>query len=534
MNLSDYPIDHGRYLIEASAGTGKTYTITHLILRLILQGVPVRKILVTTFSNAAADELKARILALLNEERNKLIPDPEQTAEPETAETYHPDLFHSSDDLKSRILLQLAISSIDEMTVSTIHGFCQKMLREFALKSGKAFETELVPDEAPYRDRLVRAFCRERFYEDGAQNPGMFGALSNAAKLASEPVDLDSFEGEKLDEMQTLRRDVYRFVRDRLPAEMEKDGAMSFNDMIRDLDAALQADDGLAKLIRARYQAVFVDEFQDTDRIQYRIFDKCFPKGCPNLFYMIGDPKQAIYGFRGADIYTYLRAKNTADDRFTLTRNFRSSPAMIEAVNRMFGDGDLEEGHTTDGVFLQDDIPFVSIASGKSAGDFPDNPGGSLRLRHYIGSKGDCAHRISEDVVREIRYLLSENCPVRVFEGDDHTPRPLRASEIAILVQRHEEAAGFVAMLNRVGIAASACKSGKIYDTDEAKLMLLLLRCFLHPDMESVPKVALCCQMDKLKKPREQDTPNAARNQLKIHGLLRPEKLIEPVDAANQ
>ena len=128
MNLSDYPIDHGRYLIEASAGTGKTYTITHLILRLILQGVPVRKILVTTFSNAAADELKARILALLNEERNKLIPDPEQTAEPETAETYHPDLFHSSDDLKSRILLQLAISSIDEMTVSTIHGFCQKML----------------------------------------------------------------------------------------------------------------------------------------------------------------------------------------------------------------------------------------------------------------------------------------------------------------------------------------------------------------------------------------------------------------------
>ena len=82
MNLSDYPIDRGRYLIEASAGTGKTYTITHLILRLILQGVPVRKILVTTFSNAAADELKARILALLNEERNKLIQDPEQTAEP--------------------------------------------------------------------------------------------------------------------------------------------------------------------------------------------------------------------------------------------------------------------------------------------------------------------------------------------------------------------------------------------------------------------------------------------------------------------
>lgn len=486
MNLSDYPIDRGRYLIEASAGTGKTYTITHLILRLILQGVPVRKILVTTFSNAAADELKARILALLNEERNNLIPKPEQTNGPETAETYHPDLFHSSDDLKSRILLQLAISSIDEMTVSTIHGFCQKMLREFALKSGKGFEVEFVPDEAPYRERLVRAFCRERFYEDGTPNPELFEELSKAAELASEPVDRDHADGETLNEQQTIYRDVYRYVRSRLPSELEKDGAMSFNDMIRDLDAALQADDGLAKLIRARYQAVFVDEFQDTDRIQYRIFDKCFPKGCPNLFYMIGDPKQAIYGFRGADIYTYLKAKKTADDRFTLTRNFRSSPAMIEAVNRMFGDGNLKEGYTTDGVFLQDDIPFVSIASGKSPEDFPDNPGGSLRLRHYIGSAKDCSHRISADVVREIRYLLSEDCPVRVFEGDDHTPRPLRASDIAILVQRHEEAAGFVAALNREGIAASACKSGKVYQTNEARLMLLLLRCFLHPDMRTV------------------------------------------------
>ena len=488
MNLSEYPIDRGRYLIEASAGTGKTYTITHLILRLILQGVPVRKILVTTFSNAAADELKARILALLNEELNNLIPAPEAA---DAAGAFHPDLFTPSEDLKSRILLQLAVSSIDEMTVSTIHGFCQKMLREFALKSGKGFEVELVPDESPYRDRLVRAFCRERFYDGGARNAGTFGDLSRAAAFASEPVDRDSFEGEKLDEKQTLRRDVYRYVRDRLPAEMEKDGAMSFNDMIRDLDAALQADDGLAKLIRARYQAVFVDEFQDTDRVQYRIFDKCFPKGCPNLFYMIGDPKQAIYGFRGADIYTYLRAKNTADARFTLTKNFRSSPAMIEAVNWMFGDGELEEGHPTDGVFLQENIPFVSIASGKGDGDFPDNPGGSLRLRHYAGQKDECAHRIAEDVVREIRYLLSEDCPVRVFEkdsgdGDIPASRPLHASDIAILVQRHEEAAGFVAMLNRVGIAASACKSGKVYDTDEAKLMRLLLRCFLHPDMRSV------------------------------------------------
>ncbi len=509
MNLCDYPIEHGRYLIEASAGTGKTYTITHLILRLVLRGVPVRKILVTTFSNAAADELKARILKLLNEELDNLTPKPEETASGTNAAssgtgtaTSGPDQPESSDTqassggvpsseaLKSRILLQLAVSSIDEMTVSTIHGFCQKMLAEFALKSGNGIETELIPDEDEYVERLTKAFCRDRLYGGGFTGKADFKKIGKAASFAKEPSDRDSVEGEKLNGAQALYRDVYRYVKARLRTEKKKDGVVSFGDMIRDLDAALQADGSLAELIRARYQAVFVDEFQDTDRIQYRIFDKCFPRGCPNLFYMIGDPKQAIYGFRGADIYTYLQAKNTADGKFTLTKNFRSSPDMIEAVNLMFGDGDLEENHVTAGVFLQKDIPFISIVSGKDPSEFPANPGGSLRFRHYIGSKNACARRIMDDVVREIRYLLSVDSPMLVRCKDDGEAeakiRPLRASDIAVLVQRHAEAADFVARLNMEGIAASACKSGKIYDTDEAKLMLLLLRCFLFPDMKCV------------------------------------------------
>ena len=484
------PRSGGRYLIEASAGTGKTYTITHLILRLILKGVPVRKILVTTFSKAAADELKTRILKLLNETLGKS----ESNAE-RKSESLPPDLFAFVGEQKEKFLLQLAVSSIDEMTVSTIHGFCQKMLREYALKSGNGFEAELVPDESEYRDRLIRKFYRNRFYGGDARNGEDFETLRKAAKFASDPIDRDHAEGETLSEQQSLCRDVYRYVRKELQTEKDKDGVISYDDIIRDFDAALRKDDSLAEMIRTHYQAVFVDEFQDTDRLQYRIFDKCFPKGCPNLFYMIGDPKQAIYGFRGADIYTYLQAKSTSDDQFTLTKNFRSSPGMIEAVNRMFSDGDLQETHETNGVFLQKDIPFVSIASG-APDDFPDNPGGSLRLRHYIGTKGECASEIVDDVVREIRYLLSEDCPMQALEkpdddddgdaGKKKIPRRLRASDIAILVQKHDQAAEFVKCLNAEGIAASACRSGKIYDTDEAKLMLLLLRCFLHPDIRFV------------------------------------------------
>ena len=483
----------GRYLIEASAGTGKTYTITHLILRLVLMGVPVRRILVTTFSKAAADELKTRILKLLNKEFRKR----ESNTKPGPSEEM--PLFDFAGTQKERFFLQLAVSAIDEMTVSTIHGFCQKMLGEYALKSGNGFETELVPDESEYRDRLIRRFCRNRFYgSENARNKESFETLQAAARFSSDPVDRDYADGEALDEKQTLCRDVCRYVGKELQSEKDRDGVISYDDIIRDFDAALQKDDSLAESIRSQYMAVFVDEFQDTDRLQYRIFDKCFPKGCPNIFYMIGDPKQAIYGFRGADIYTYLQAKETADDQFTLVRNFRSSPDMIEAVNRMFSDGDLNAPHETDGVFLQKDIPFVSIEPGAPEG-FPDNPGGSLRLRHYIGTKGDCAPEIMSDVVREIRYLLSEDCAMQVFEepddddddDDDGTekpriPRHLRASDIAILVQTHDQAAELVKRLNAEGIAASACKSGKIYDTDEAKLMLLLLRCFLHPDMPSV------------------------------------------------
>ena len=456
-------------------------------------GVPVRRILVTTFSKAAADELKTRILKLLNKEFRKR----ESNTKPGPSEEM--PLFDFAGTQKERFFLQLAVSAIDEMTVSTIHGFCQKMLGEYALKSGNGFETELVPDESEYRDRLIRRFCRNRFYgSENARNKESFETLQAAARFSSDPVDRDYADGEALDEKQTLCRDVCRYVGKELQSEKDRDGVISYDDIIRDFDAALQKDDSLAESIRSQYMAVFVDEFQDTDRLQYRIFDKCFPKGCPNIFYMIGDPKQAIYGFRGADIYTYLQAKETADDQFTLVRNFRSSPDMIEAVNRMFSDGDLNAPHETDGVFLQKDIPFVSIEPGAPEG-FPDNPGGSLRLRHYIGTKGDCAPEIMSDVVREIRYLLSEDCAMQVFEepddddddDDDGTekpriPRHLRASDIAILVQTHDQAAELVKLLNAEGIAASACKSGKIYDTDEAKLMLLLLRCFLHPDMPSV------------------------------------------------
>lgn len=471
MDISDYPIDSGRYLIEASAGTGKTYTITHLVLRLIQKGVPVERILVTTFSKAAAAELKDRILKLLNEAFEKT--DAESTRE--------------------KVFLRLASSSIDGMTIGTIHSFCQKMLREFALESGRSFDMELVPDDSKYLERIVRSFCRERFYGPGAKDVGMdYERCRKAASYASQEIDLcNGVDG-------SAEKGAYLYAREHLEDEKRKDGAVSFDDLVSAFYDALHSPSGesLVEKIRARYTAVFVDEFQDTDRRQYSIFDKCFPKGGSTLFYMIGDPKQAIYGFRGADVYTYLEAKKTADKSFPLARNYRSSPEAVRAVNMMFGGEEAgAPGDETDGVFLQNNIPYVTVEAGKASGWFPEGEeqGGSLRLRHFVGKKEICEPLIYRDVVREIRWLLSDACRMRIVhevENADGVKEPrescVHASDIAILVQKNEQAGVFVQMLNACGIAASACKSGKIYDTPEAKIMLLLLRCILHPDARHI------------------------------------------------
>ena len=488
MKIEDYPVESGRYLIEASAGTGKTWTITHLFLRLVLRGMPVGRILVTTFSKAAAAELKERIQSVLTEEleRRDALP-----AEPGEADSR----------LREKLLLQLAVSSMDEIFIGTIHGFCQKMLHEFPLETGIPEEAGLVPDDDRYREFLVRSFCREHYYRGNLPADGKipFGKLCRAAALAprgSEAVEI----------MTSADTEVYgevlNFVRANLQHEKEREGVLSFDDLIVRFHAALTAEGSrLGERVRARYQAVFVDEFQDTDRLQFEIFDRCFPKGTSALFYMIGDPKQAIYEFRGADIYTYLRARKTADRCYHLTRNFRSTPRMIEAVNRMFGDGDLSEGHEARGAFLQEDIPYVSVVSGKGEDAFPSRRGDTepaLRFRHYIGKNEDCEKEIFEDVTREIAWLLSGECAMKIDrENEDENgvrrivSEPLKASDIAILVPKHEQAARFLKLLNARGIAASACKSGRIYDTVEARLMLLYLECLLEPREERVRALLL-------------------------------------------
>lgn len=161
-----------------------------------------------------------------------------------------------------------------------------------------------------------------------------------------------------------------RWIKNRFDLEQQKRAQMGFNDLLTRLDAALSSDNGarLAEIIRTQFPVAMIDEFQDTDPLQYRIFDAVYrvAENAPEQgLILIGDPKQAIYAFRGADIYTYLRARrDTGGRHYTLATNFRSTRAMVASVNQVF---ELAENRKSgEGAFLfrrgaENQVPFLPV-----------------------------------------------------------------------------------------------------------------------------------------------------------------------------
>ena len=279
--LSDYPLDpadpvykSGRFLIEASAGTGKTFTIAHLVRRLVEErNIPMSRLLVTTFSNAAAAELKERIVLVLNGAL---------------------DVARNDGDITRQLRFRMAISTVDNALITTIHGFCFKMLKSFALETRTEPGIALASDDTAYKDVLLHDYLRRNYYAAGSpltlKEEDIKGILRYTAAGGQE-----IRPGDKGELCQILQ-----FVQDGLRAEKRRQNVITYDDMILLFSEALRHNPDLAKMVRARFSAVFVDEFQDTSFDQFSIFDNCFPQEDRSvLFYMIGDPKQSIYRFRG-------------------------------------------------------------------------------------------------------------------------------------------------------------------------------------------------------------------------------------------
>ena len=621
LNVNTFPLD-GIRLIEASAGTGKTFTIAALYLRLLLESeLSVSSILVVTFTEAATGELRDRIRARILDALLWLEGRQEET-----------DLLELLRPLKgdSEVIERLrdALTCMDEAAIFTIHGFCQRTLTESAFESGVLFDAEFITDESLLRQQAARDFWRNHFATASSEqanwlikqwkNPDALlnevGILVDEPHAIQEPC-VESGMIEKLEQQRsscfeelselwrtaqtevtdilnsskTLGRaektyrkdkleialsslsdvvaagvDPYRlpegfelFTTDKLqsslkPASVKKGGTapvhrffdqaqqiaelseqlvryrrvnllaeaagairnsiekcksqqrvLFFNDLLNKLDQALQGEgrETLIERIRARYPLAMIDEFQDTDPVQYRIFSTIY-NGCSDCgLFMIGDPKQAIYSFRGADIFTYMQARRDTGaeaGHFTLGVNWRSHSNLVGMINRLFGRADSPFIYNRDIAFQEvkpagkadtsalridgDEVEpmvawFVPITE--------ENKSGKTIPKKWAGV------HVADGCAAEIAQLLNLGREKRALLGEI----PLAARDIAVLVRNRFEANDIRQALARVEVNSITISRDSVFDTEEARDLSHLLRAVAEPGNGVLLRTALATRL---------------------------------------
>ena len=425
------PLPTGRTVIEASAGTGKTYSISGLVVRYIAEeAVSIDQLLVVTFTRAAASELRDRIRSSLRRAADHLGGAPLPPDEVWMSALTRPD--GRGDDRRAERLARLrrAVNRFDEATISTIHGFGQQALAQFGVRCGVEPGATLVE-----RDReLVLEVCRDhligRLVDDAfAMSPiangdplspdaverhlaaAVTAVVTNAGAASEPPPGFAGLAGEWAAFVGAATAEVERRRRAR--------HEMSYDQLIGDLHRALTDVSGgsaLAAQLAERFPLVLVDEFQDTDRLQWEVFDRAFGAG---RLIIVGDPKQAIYRFRGADLPAYLEAVR-GSAAVSLATNFRSDRRLLRAVGTLFEGAAL--GHP--------EVRFTTVEPAPDAVESALDDGAAAALHIRVipndgslpeGRKGTLktppARRlILADVASRVHHLLSEG---RLHRGTD-------------------------------------------------------------------------------------------------------------------
>jgi exodeoxyribonuclease V beta subunit len=609
-NASGSPLGLGVNLIEAAAGTGKTYAIAMLVLRFVVeQGLDIQNILVVTFTKAATEELKERIRRRLLEARQAFKAG--HTVEVDDTLRDWLDKLELEEAL-IRQRLDLALLNIDQAAIFTIHGFCQRVLAEHALASGQMFDCELsgdisairqqisddfwrrqlyprpvwqavlltavcrTPDELlasiadvglqqnicpevadldaaledmkslmsvvaqhlpPTADKLVNAFADGLFNESFCNSfPDKLQALTkwleepeteiadflwlttqglqaglNGRKFMVSKTRPTSSEDQKqqylhdleidslafdqlaaaLQQLQvTFRRALLDCLQTELDKSLRQHNLLSFDDLISRLSQALTADKGplLIAQLQQRFTVALIDEFQDTDNQQWRIFSRIFATE-QHYLYLIGDPKQAIYKFRGADIYSYFAAQQHACRQYTLLHNWRSHPNLVAAVNQLF---------LRTQPFLLEELPYHAVEAARTAAEGSIGDTAPLCLwqldkssgKQEYWTAGKAAAAIREAVVQEILHLLAEVNIEESRDGQRHS-RPIQPKDMAILVRSNSQAEAYQQALNAVGIPAVLNCRQSVFATAQAVEMYAILQAIAQPGNVPALKQAL-------------------------------------------
>ncbi|URJ30801.1 exodeoxyribonuclease V subunit beta [Candidatus Blochmannia vicinus (nom. nud.)] len=600
LNVLELPL-YGVNLIEASAGTGKTYTLIIIYLRLLLclgsksdfsRPLTVKEILVVTFTQSAAQELRHRIRENIRQFRLDCI------------------RGYSSNFLFYKLLskisnMSLAINQlfeaekkIDQASIFTIHSFCQNILNHNTIELNMLFNTNIIDNETTLYQQVCTDFWRQNFYvlplnivslikeywndpnallndifpyiygsrpnfnnydaheekknivtyyekiliyinsvkKKWCENENSITVVINAYNInhriynktnlmrwiniinrwATQPTinhtipnELKRFRETELKihndhrfsymyslfhTIEKLYRQLSLFkelifniaineVSNNLNDTRHSRSEITFNDLVNVLVTSLIKDkeNKLSYTIRARYPVTIIDEFQDTDQQQFKIFHILYNNYLENGLILIGDPKQSIYAFRGADVFAYMKIRRTIYNRYNLNINWRSSSSIVNAINQLF--------QFIPNPFIFEDIPFIpSVAASRNsmyrfvinnqlqtAMCFWVHPDNLITIDNYKKA-------MARECATVLCNLLHEIYNETAWLEDGKHKRKLKISDIVVLVRNHEEASFIRAALSQVNISTVFLSNHKnIFETVESYELLLLLKAILFP-----------------------------------------------------
>lgn len=617
----------GKNLLEASAGTGKTFTVALLYLRALLGlGTPenkpltVEEILVVTFTNAATEELIGRIRERIKDalqyidrpEINKNLNNDEDLNKV-LAAAYLPG---SVGKKQCKVLLKTALSEFSFAHISTIHSFCVEICNTVSLDSGLPLSITLSTD-SEHIDQPITDLWRENIYLDDESYNTIVGKYSVHTKIYKKFLNkqiaqlqtpessvleerflnflperkiledhfkkyrslyigvykktetlvghldglykcrqskkipkkhLNYFSAHKLLDEKVFKAISKKEEQARIDADLKKElvsdvekneffsflnafqnankrdislvdyslfyksfksldnrlthqensSTRIFSDRLIQIAADVSEDKRIAELIRNKLPLAIIDEFQDTDPFQYRLFKNIYSgEDCGLL--MVGDPKQAIYSFRGGDVYTYLKAKGDVINTYDLKDNYRSADKVVRGINAIFSQlGFDNHPHHTEGAFNQKNIGFVKITAKarkpllqvESDGEF--KPLCAIHAE-YLADNSECQldtlsrrRVVTKNCAEYVHKLLSLSSEDKCFvnekvKGSDTRQQPLKHSDIALLVNSHTEAMLLKRCLQDKGIPSLTNTQNSIYKEQEAYDCWLILRAILEP-----------------------------------------------------
>lgn len=603
----------GLHLIEASAGTGKTWTIAALYVLLLLESrLRPEEILVVTYTKAATAELRDRVRTRISETLELYT-----SGRPPRDELERILLEARATESATAVkLLTRALYSFDDAAIFTIHGFCQRALLDNAFESGSLFDTEMITDQSSIVDEVCDDFWRSRImnepeefleqliaagftpaklakpfkghYQDPkltiiplvgdpdlgpliVRRDALFTGLeslwrtdrdvitvqladANLSQASYKPAQIQGaadvmdawfnagdgkktcpklelfsrralLKGQKkgstipshpffdhcqemLDTIGQIEKafrekliqrqtSLHTWMKAELTRRKRSRNLRCFDDLLLDLHKALASAGGelLVQSLRTRYRAALIDEFQDTDPLQWQIFSRLAglnSKPISYPLYLIGDPKQAIYSFRGADIFAYLQAARAVEDekKSTLDTNRRSVAPLVVAVNSLF--------EAASNPFLCREITFKRVNSGRDPGHGLLRDGQALEqpLQFWVYprpdqsvavKKGDACRTIVRTVAAEIARLLDGTGEIIDRKGR----RSLAAGDIAVLVKAHYQADLVQDALRSLGIPSVQHGSSTIFESNEALDLLRILRAANEPTRERLVREAL-------------------------------------------